>query len=155
MHTGIPRPSSAAFLLAQIGAHASKRFAELLAPLKLSPAHAGILRMLSHYSGISQRELATRLGMHASRLVAIVDEMETLGLIVRGGSTEDRRANALRLTPKAGEVLVEIGKVARQHGDALLASLNEADRETLARLLQQVADEQGLSRNVHPGYGRI
>jgi DNA-binding MarR family transcriptional regulator len=93
--------------------------------------------------------------MHASRLVAIVDELESLGLIVREGSTEDRRANALRMTAKAGEVLVEIGKVARQHSDALLGSLNDAERETLTRLLQQVADRQGLARDVHPGYGRI
>jgi len=151
-----PSPrSSAPFLVSQVGAHAAKRFGESLAPLRLSPAHAGILRMLSHSSGLSQRELATRLGMHASRLVAIIDEMESLGLIVREGSTDDRRTNALRLTEKAGRVLADIGKIAREHGDALLASLSEAERDTLAQLLQRVADQQGLPRNVHPGYSSM
>ena len=81
--------------------------------------------------------------MHASRLVAIIDEMESLGLIVREGSTDDRRTNALRLTEKAGRVLADIGKIAREHGD------------TLAQLLQRVADQQGLPRNVHPGYSSM
>ncbi len=108
--------------------------------------------MLSRSSGLSQRELATRLGMHASRLVALIDEMESLGLIVREGSAEDRRANALRVTDKAGGVLAEIGKAARQHSDALLSALSKDERETLAQLLQRVADQQGLTRGVHPGY---
>jgi DNA-binding MarR family transcriptional regulator len=148
-------PSSAAFLLAQIGAHAAKRFAEHLAPLNLSPAHAGILRLLSQSSGLSQRELAAKLGMHASRLVAIIDDMESLGLIVREGSTADRRTNSLRITGKAGKVLAQIGKIARQHGDTLLTSLSEAERDTLALLLQRIADQQGLSQNVHPGYSSL
>ena len=93
--------------------------------------------------------------MHASRLVAIIDEMESLGLIVREGSTDDRRTNALRITDKAGKVLAEIGKIARQHGDALLAALSDAERDTLAQLLQRVADQQGLPHNVHPGYSSI
>jgi DNA-binding MarR family transcriptional regulator len=80
-----------AFLLAQVGAHAAKRFAERLATLKLTPPHAGILRRLSNAPGISQRELAMALGMHASRLVAILDEMESLGLVVREGHAGDRR----------------------------------------------------------------
>jgi DNA-binding MarR family transcriptional regulator len=93
--------------------------------------------------------------MHASRLVAIIDEMESAGLIVREGSKNDRRTNALHITDKAGKVLAEIGKIARQHGDILLASLSEAERDTLAQLLQRVADQQGLLHNVHPGYSRL
>jgi hypothetical protein len=42
------KASYAAFLLAQVGAHAAKQFAEHLSPLNLSPPHAGILRRLAH-----------------------------------------------------------------------------------------------------------
>jgi DNA-binding MarR family transcriptional regulator len=149
-----PSPS-AAFLLAQVGAHAAKRFSESLAPLNLNPAQAGILRLLSHSSGLSQRALATKLGMHASRLVAIIDEMAALGLVVREGSADDRRTNSLHITEKAGKVLAEIGKIARQHGDGLLASLTDAERSTLAQLLARVADQQGLTHGVHPGYSSM
>jgi hypothetical protein len=37
--------AGAAFLLAQVGAHAASKFAERLVELKLVPAHAGIFRI--------------------------------------------------------------------------------------------------------------
>jgi DNA-binding MarR family transcriptional regulator len=150
-----PEGLSTAFLLAQVGAHAAKQFAERLTPLKLMPAHAGILRLLALSPGVSQRELAARLKMHASRLVGVVDEMESLGLVVREGNTDDRRIYSLRLTPKGQESLAEIGKIARQHSDAVCAALNEEERAVLSGLLLRIADQQGLTRGVHPGYSRL
>jgi DNA-binding MarR family transcriptional regulator len=143
------------FLLAQVGAHAAKQFAERLSPLKLSPPHAGILRRLARSSGISQRELAAQLGMHASRLVGVVDEMESLGLVVREGNTDDRRTYSLQITPRGRETLKEVAKVSQQHNEALSAALNLEEREVLAGLLQRIADQQGLTRGVHPGFSRL
>ena len=151
----LPRGLSSAFLLAQVGAHAAKQFADRLAPLNLTPPHAGILRRLAHSSGLSQRELANQLGMHASRLVGVVDEMERLGLVVREGNTDDRRSYSLQITPKGKTTLEEIAKISRQHNDALCAALNPEEKEVLAALLQRIADQQGLSRGVHPGYSRL
>jgi DNA-binding MarR family transcriptional regulator len=145
----------ASFLLAQVGAHAARQFAECLFPLKLTPPHAGILRRLAQSSGISQRELAAQLGMHASRLVGVVDEMESLGLVIREGNTDDRRTYSLQITPKGRETLKEIGKISHQHNEALLAALTPEERETLANLLQRIADQQGLTRGVHPGYSSL
>ena len=150
-----PQGAFIAFLLAQVGAHAAKAYAERLVPLKLSPPHAGILRKLAHSSGMSQRELATALGMHASRLVGVVDEMEAMGLVARQGNQEDRRANALELTEKGRETLRVLGKVSSEHNEALGAALSSEERGQLAELLQRVADQQGLTRGVHPGYGRL
>jgi DNA-binding MarR family transcriptional regulator len=144
-----------AFLLAQIGAHAARQFADRLSPLKLMPPHAGILRRLAHSSGVSQRELADNLGMHASRLVAIVDELESLGLVVREGNTDDRRTYSLQITPQGRETLKEIAKVSQQHNESLCAALSPDEREVLAGLLQRIADQQGLIRGVHPGFSRL
>ena len=149
------RGSFAAFLLAQVGALAARQFGERMQPIGLTPPHAGILRMLALSAGISQRDLADRLGMHASRLVAVVDELESLGLVVRTANSEDRRSYALELTPAGREKLAEVGKVAREHNEALCASLSVEEREMLAGLLQRIADAQGLGRGVHPGYSRL
>jgi DNA-binding MarR family transcriptional regulator len=149
------RARGVAFLLAQVGAHAAKQFAERLSALKLTPPHAGILRRLSNAPGLSQRELATQLGMHASRLVAIVDEMESLGFVVREGNTEDRRSYSLQITPKGRETLAAISKISMQHNRAMCAALSEGEREVLAGLLQRIADEQGLLRGVHPGFSSL
>lgn len=144
--------SQPAFLLAQIGAHAASRFAERLTILELSPPDAGILRLLRMSAGISQQALSARLQIHPSRLVAILDNLEKRSLIERKPNPDDRRLYSLHLTKNGIEILERIGKVAREHQDALLAVLDSDERSSLTALLQKIADEQGLTPGVHPGY---
>jgi DNA-binding MarR family transcriptional regulator len=149
------RKAFAALLLAQVGAHGAKHFADRLAVLKLTPPHAGILRRLMQSPGISQRELATTLGMHASRLVAVLDEMESLGLLIREANAEDRRTYSLQVTAKGRETMEQIAAISQQHNEALCAALNEEERAVLVGLLQRIADQQGLLRGVHPGFSTL
>ena len=144
-----------AFLLAQLGAHAASQFAEKLKVLDLAPADAGILRLLRVASGLSQQELAGKLGIHPSRLVAILDNLEKRGYLERRPNPDDRRLYSLHLTKSGEEVLGRIGKVAREHQDALLAALSNEERAALGSLLLKVADQQGLTRGVHPGYRQM
>ena len=144
-----------AFLLAQVGAHAAMRFGERICRLNLTPPDAGILRLLGASSGLSQQELSTRLGIHPSRLVAILDALEERRLVERRPHTDDRRQYALHLTEKGQGTLCEIGGIGREHIESLCASLTAAEREKLGDLLQKIATEQGLSPGVHPGYRRM
>jgi len=150
MGTGQP-----AFLLAQLGAHAASQFTERLAVLELAPADAGILRLLRIAAGLSQQELAARLQIHPSRLVAILDNLEKRGFVERRANPDDRRLYSIHLTKDGGEVLEKIGKVAREHQDTLLAALSREERDELSALLLRIADQQGLVRGVHPGYQRM
>lgn len=142
-------------MLAQVGAHAARKFAERLKPLGFAPYHAGLLRKVAHSPGISQQDLAGSLRMHASNLVGIVDELETRGLLERRPSETDRRVYALYLTAQGKQDLTKIGEVAREHSRALLAVLTEAQRVELAGLLEAIAEDQGLSPGVHPGFTTI
>ena len=149
------RRQGAAFLLAQVGAHAAARFAERLAPLRLSPPHAGMLRALAKSAGLSQQELASLLKIHSSRLVGLLDELETRGIVKRREKADDRRTYALHLTDEGQAILGDIGRIAQDHQDSLLASLGKEEREQLADLLQRIADDQGLTPGVHPGFSKI
>ena len=144
-----------AFLLSQLGAHAAAQFAERLGVLELTPADAGILRLLGTEAGLSQQELAKRLQIHPSRLVAILDNLEKRGFVERRANPDDRRLYSLHLAKAGGETLEKIGSVARKHQDALLAGISAEERNTLAALLLRIADQQGLVRGVHPGYQRM
>ena len=144
-----------AFLLAQLGAHAASQFAERLGVLELTPADAGVLRLLGAEAGLSQQELAARLQIHPSRLVAILDNLEKRGFVERRANPNDRRLYSLHLMQAGGEALQKIGGVARKHQDALLSSISSEERNTLATLLLRIADQQGLARGVHPGYQRL
>ena len=149
------RPQFASFLLAQVGAHAAARFAERLLPLGFMPHHTGILRMIAASPGLSQQQLATRLGIFASRLVAILDEMEKRGLIERLPSESDRRVYALQLTQRGHEALRDIAQAARQHQASLCACLSEEETIKLTELLNRIAAQEGLQPGVHPGYARL
>lgn len=143
------------FLLAQVGAHAANRFAERTAALDLTPAQAGLLRLLIAQPGRSQRELADELGMPPSRFVQFADKLEERGLIERKRNPEDRRQHALYLTPEGRTMLGELGAVAREAEAYLCRSLTPEEHQQLSNLLVRVAADQGLIPGVHPGYKTV
>jgi DNA-binding MarR family transcriptional regulator len=149
------RAGQLAFLVAQVGGLAAMAFAEQLAPLGLGPAHAGLIRAVGATPGRSQQALATQLGIHPSRLVVLIDELESDGLIERRRDPADRRYYALHLTAAGDERLRDIGRVAQTHGEDFLAPLNGQDRADLARLLTRVAVHHSLTPGVHPGHRTI
>jgi DNA-binding MarR family transcriptional regulator len=131
------------------------KFAERLSAIDLSPPHAGILRCVNASGGISQQALAGNLRILPSRLVILIDELEERGMVERRADPADRRSYALHLTDKGRDTMKAIGRVARDHQDALLASLSTEERDRLATLLLRVADQQGLRPGVHPGFARL
>jgi DNA-binding MarR family transcriptional regulator len=145
----------AAFLLAQVGGHAAAKFAERLAEVNLVPVHAGIFRILSATPAISQQALAAALGTVPSRLVGLMDELESQGLVERRAHETDRRSYALHLTEKGKSTLESISRIAREHREDLLAALSEEEQRELTVLLQRVAEQQGLIKGVHPGFAKI
>jgi DNA-binding MarR family transcriptional regulator len=146
---------SAAFLLAQVGGHAAVRFGEKLAALDLTRPHAGVLRAIAAQPGLSQQELATVLAIVPSRLVVLVDQLEERGLVERRDHPEDRRVYALYLTPRGGQTMADVGRVARAHNEALCAALSVEEREQLVGMLERIADEQQLTPGVHPGFKQL
>jgi DNA-binding MarR family transcriptional regulator len=144
-----------AFLLAQVGAHAASTFRERIAAIGLAPPDAGVFRLLAATQGISQQDLSSKLGIHPSRLVSILDELESRGLLERKPNAEDRRQYALHLTTRGRETFTTIAQISQQHQEELCASLTRDEREKLADLLRKIADQQGLTPGVHPGYRRL
>ena len=67
--------------------------------------------------------------MYACRMVAVLDEMERLKLVERKASPNDRRFYALHLTERGKEKLQAIGKVAREHREAMCAGAQRGGTE--------------------------
>ncbi len=151
MATNDPDRRGAAFLLVQLGFLAARRFAARLEPTGLDPRRFGLLRSIESGDGRSQQELAGAVGMHASKMVGLVDELEHDGLVERHRSAGDRRAYELSLTPKGRAALAEARTAAEAHGDNLLSALDADEREELTRLLRKVADANGVDASSLPG----
>jgi DNA-binding MarR family transcriptional regulator len=141
-----------AFLLAQLGHHASDLFARRIDVLDLSPAQAGILRLLSAEPGPSQQALSARLGLLPSRVVAFVDDLEERGYLERRRNRDDRRLYALFLTPAGEQLMGRLSAIAREHEQDITSGLSVDQRRTLSQLLSLLAEQRGLTPGVHPGY---
>ena len=146
------RQDGVAFLLAQLGQHAATLFAEQMATIELGPPHAGILRAIDAEPGRSQQALSAQLRMLPSRVVVYVDELEDRGYVERRRNPDDRRLHALHLTPAGKKLVRKLSELARQHEMRLTAALNAEQRDALRGLLATVAQQQGLTPHVHPGY---
>jgi DNA-binding MarR family transcriptional regulator len=146
------RQDGVAFLLAQLGHHAATLFAEQMATIELGPPHAGILRAIDAEPGRSQQALSAQLGMLPSRVVVYVDELEDRGYVERRRNPDDRRLHALHLTAAGKKLVRKLSELARQHELRLTAALNAEQRDALRGLLATVAQQQGLTPHVHPGY---
>jgi DNA-binding MarR family transcriptional regulator len=147
-----------AFLLSQLGHRSASVFADLIASVDLTPPHTGILRAIASEPGRSQQALSGQLGLLPSRVVAYVDELEDRGYVERRRNPDDRRLHALYLTASGKKIMSKIGELGRQHERLMTAGLDTDQRDTLRRLLSTVAERQGLTPHVHPGYrtlGRV
>jgi DNA-binding MarR family transcriptional regulator len=141
-----------AFLLSQLGHRSASVFTELIASIDLTPPHAGILRAIAAGPGRSQQALSGELGLLPSRVVAYVDELEDRGYVERRRNPDDRRLHALYLTASGKKVIGKIGELGRQHDRLLTAGLDAQQRDTMRQLLATMAEHQGLTPHVHPGY---
>jgi DNA-binding MarR family transcriptional regulator len=141
-----------AFLLSQVGAHAANGFTERLSAVNLKPHDAGILRILGSKPGITQQALSAMLGMFPSRLVKLLDGLESRKLIDRRISPKDRRIYQLHLTKSGRTALTTIGRLTDQLEEHLLAALNEREKKGLFSLLTRIVSQQKLTPGVHPAY---
>jgi DNA-binding MarR family transcriptional regulator len=144
-------PASVGFLLSQVGTYASQRFARRIAAIDLHPPMFRVLNVVDVAEGMSQQAIGEAIEAPASRMVAIVDELERRGLLERRPHPGDRRVRALYLTKEGRKLLVRGRKIAAEHEEELMRGMSEAERKRLVALLQKIVTEQGMGSGVHPG----
>jgi DNA-binding MarR family transcriptional regulator len=146
------RARGVAFLLSQVGAESSKRWAERLAALGLDSRRVMLFWHVALVEGRSQRELADALGLPETRIVALVDSLEEQGWIERRTSRQDRRARRLFMTERGREGLNRIMQVAEEHEAETAEGLSESERAQLVELLERLASTSRLRAGVHPDF---
>ncbi len=95
------------FLLAKLHAAGSVLNNRALAEFDLKERSYSVLILANSGLEPTQRELADFLSLDPSQIVALVDELEKRGLVVRAPGKQDRRAKTVTATaggePAAGE----------------------------------------------------
>lgn len=141
-----------AFLLTQLGSRSAERYAASLTELQMSPPLAGVMRLLRAESGLSQQQLADRLGSPPSRVVGYLDDLQAKGWVTRSQGPTDRRVNVIALTEAGRTAFERVAQLSREHELKVTAGLDDDEYEALKALLQKLATTSGLSPGVHPGY---
>ncbi|PJN29930.1 MarR family winged helix-turn-helix transcriptional regulator [Kitasatospora sp. CB02891] len=130
------------FNLGVLGALASDRFAGRVEALGIKPKHAALLAALDDGSAASQQELATRLGVVPSLIVALADQLQELGAVERVRDPEDRRRQMLTLTAEGRRLLARCAEAAEAADADLTGGLTPAQRTALARHLRTLGEQQ-------------
>jgi DNA-binding MarR family transcriptional regulator len=134
-----PLASAPGFLLSWNGQRMAALFAQALEPLGLHPRHFGVMNLIEAHPGTTQRELVEGSLIDPSSMVAVIDELEEMGLAKRRPHPNDRRKHAVHLTPKGRRALERARKVAVDLADEVFAPLDARELETLRGLLRRLA----------------
>jgi MarR family transcriptional regulator, transcriptional regulator for hemolysin len=99
--------------------------------LNMTRAQWSVLARLQRSEGVKQTELAVILDIQPITLARLVDKLAGLGLVERRDDPNDRRANRLFLTERAGPVLDRLNAL----GEALVGrALDGFDSREIAAL---------------------
>lgn len=115
-----------------------KDFRAALGAGGLTPRSFSALSLVVNLPQISQSDVARRLGIERSGLVAIIDDLEARGYLVRRVMPDDRRVQALEATDSGGEAYRAALAAVRAHEARLLADLSEAQKAELMESLRRI-----------------
>jgi DNA-binding MarR family transcriptional regulator len=106
-----------------------------------------ILHQLYDAGPISQQALGRALRIHASNLVALIDELESDGSLIRHRDPTDRRRYLLELTDAGVRRLADAQRAAQSAEADMLSPLTPAERERLRGYLARLAGHSCAPRD--------
>jgi DNA-binding MarR family transcriptional regulator len=125
------------FLLAKLHAAGSALNNRALAEFDLKERSYSILILASSGLEPTQREMADFLSLDPSQIVALVDELEKRGLVVRAPGKQDRRAKTVTATATGENLLKRAGEAARKAEAEVLDGLPAEESAQLKALLRK------------------
>lgn len=132
------------FLLAKLHAAGSVLNNKALAEFDLKERSYSILILANSGLEPTQREMADFLSLDPSQIVALVDELEKRGLVVRAPGKQDRRAKTVTATAQGGKLLERAGEAARRAEAQVLDGLPAEESAQLKALLRKALWGAGL-----------
>jgi DNA-binding MarR family transcriptional regulator len=124
------------YLIRRLQVWVFQDFIHALASIDIRPAQYSVLVVIAANPGLSQADLADRLGIERARLVRLLDRLERRGLTRRQPSRTDRRSHALRLTPAGRRTLKRAMALAARHEKRLMEALGVQRHNSMMQLLR-------------------
>lgn len=97
-----------------------------------------VMVMLINQDGLTQKEIAERLGLEGPTIIPIIDKMEKDDLVVRKVDPSDRRNNKIYRTEKANELWNEMLKCATKVRQVSLKDIPEVNIDITKKVLEHI-----------------
>ncbi len=105
----------------------------------IRPAQYSILTVIECNPGLKQSEVSEALGVQRTNFVAMVDELQRRGLVLRDPAPDDRRSYALVLTEEGRRLMGELHEVAEQHEQRIADAIGAETRRRMFATLWKIA----------------
>lgn len=138
----MPLESRLGYLLKHAQQRLARASAEALAPFGIDGHELAVLAVLAAEYPLSQVEVAGRLGVDRTTMVALVDGLEDQGLVERRRSPQDRRKNIVELTPEGRDCLDLAERARLEMERRFLDPLGEEAAAALVRALRILVVEE-------------
>ncbi|MFD9497336.1 MarR family winged helix-turn-helix transcriptional regulator [Streptomyces sp. NPDC060005] len=126
------------WLVGRVAARARGLVAEALATEGLKLMHHAVLAASSEYGPLAQAELGRQVAVDPKDVVGILNDLQQAGLVLRAPDPDDRRKNAVTITPKGADVLTRCAALAEAANAELLAPLTPDEQGQLTALLTRL-----------------
>jgi DNA-binding MarR family transcriptional regulator len=118
-----------------------KDFFAAFARFEIKPAQYSILTVIEHNPGLKQTQVCDALGIKRTNFVAMIDELESRGLVRRDEAPGDRRSHALVLTETGETLMPQLHATSAAHERRLIASLGAAQHSKILHALIALAGD--------------
>ena len=95
--------------------------------------------------GLTQKEIADKMGIEGATLVPVIDKMEKEGLLKRKQDSTDRRANRIYLTSKADSLWVSMTDCALKIRKSSTKNISESDIQITLDTLRKISKNLSIS----------
>ena len=124
--------------LAFLGKELHEAFAALLSEHGCTMPTWAVLSQVHHHTGLSQVQLAARIGIEGPTLARHLDKLSTDGLVERQRDPLDRRILRVALTARGRQRWEDLKHVRAQFEDRLTAELTADQRAALDVAIQHI-----------------
>lgn len=127
------------FLLARANALSTASANAALADLGLKVRSYAVLAVVAENARPSQRDLSEFLRLDPSQVVALVDDLQSRGLVAREQDPRDRRARVIVVTDAGRALFARARRAAAQAEQRRYAGLADDERTQLSDMLHRIA----------------
>ncbi|MFF3091914.1 MarR family winged helix-turn-helix transcriptional regulator [Streptomyces nojiriensis] len=126
------------WLVGRVAARGRELVAAAITAEGLKLMHHAVLAATAEYGPVAQADLGRRLAVDPKDMVGMLNHLQEAGLVLRAPDPDDRRKNAVTVTPEGTAVLARCAALAEAANAEFLAPLDPAEKELLMSLLTRL-----------------